>query len=308
MASEKKTTTPRTGKPRNADLEIGMHDHWELVRVWVRHAGRYPCKPSWRIDRFLSNHYCFFYIEKGEGTVIRNEEALEAKAGDLILIQPGHHYESFHDPKNPVTVLSIGFTLKGAGNLDLMLRYALPDRIRLSLKEISPLTTLYESVMIHFYRKSSLSNLAMRGALLTLVASVLRLNEDVPNSRKTGVVTRPRHLDERAELARRFIDKNLNKSLSLQIIAKAAHLSPVYFANLFRRELGQSPMAYVRHRRIEVARAFLSSPTPSISEVARKVGFDDPFHFSRVFHRLEGCSPTEFRESCKDPFNRREIR
>jgi AraC-like DNA-binding protein len=108
--------------------------------------------------------------------------------------------------------------------------------------------------------------------------------------------------ETRAAIATAYVNTHLDQPLNLDGLATAAHLSPVYFAALFRRQTGQSPMAYVRQRRMEVARAHLAASDDSIENIARRVGFDDPFHFSRVFRRIVGVAPSAYRARFKNPF------
>jgi transcriptional regulator GlxA family with amidase domain len=108
--------------------------------------------------------------------------------------------------------------------------------------------------------------------------------------------------DKRVTAAKAYLDRHLSYRVTLADLAREAHLSAEHFSVLFRRVTGQTPMTYVRFRRMEAARGLLATSAASIAEVARAVGFPDPFHFSRVFHRLVGTSPSAYRESFKNPF------
>jgi AraC-like DNA-binding protein len=56
-------------------------------------------------------------------------------------------------------------------------------------------------------------------------------------------------------------------------------------------------MEYLRRVRVRRARSLLGDVDLSIKEVARRVGFDDPYHFSKVFHKVDGLPPTLYREA-----------
>jgi transcriptional regulator GlxA family with amidase domain len=56
-------------------------------------------------------------------------------------------------------------------------------------------------------------------------------------------------------------------------------------------------MDYLRRVRVQQARVLLGDVDLSIKEIARRVGFDDPYHFSKVFHRIDGLPPTLYREA-----------
>ena len=95
--------------------------------------------------------------------------------------------------------------------------------------------------------------------------------------------------------ARVFIDKNYAESLSLSSAAKAAHLSPVYFCRLFKRATGFGFSAYLARLRIDRAKSLLRDSALRVNEIALAIGFGSIPHFNRVFKRLVGKSPSEFR-------------
>lgn len=83
--------------------------------------------------------------------------------------------------------------------------------------------------------------------------------------------------------------------LRLDDVARAAHLSVDHFGRLFRQKTGMSPMARLQALRIDQACRLLDQPSLRIHEVADHVGFPDPFHFSRVFRKIMGIGPREYR-------------
>lgn len=80
-------------------------------------------------------------------------------------------------------------------------------------------------------------------------------------------------------------------------LADALSVSEDYLSRVFRQEMGLSPWQYLNRYRILRAKALLSHSAADIKIVARQVGFTDPAYFSRVFHKITGRSPTEYREN-----------
>jgi AraC family transcriptional regulator len=95
-----------------------------------------------------------------------------------------------------------------------------------------------------------------------------------------------------------FIDANLDKNISLSALAQAANMNLSYFATLFRKSMRVSPHQYVLNRRVEWAKRLLRDSKRSVLEVSLEVGFDHPNNFARVFRRMAGISPSEFRRDC----------
>ena len=92
-----------------------------------------------------------------------------------------------------------------------------------------------------------------------------------------------------------WIVGNLDADLSVSALAKRANMSERSFTRAFRREVGQSPAAYVEALRIEHARALLEEGAPSLEAVAQAAGFASAEVLRRAFHRRVGVSPGDYR-------------
>lgn len=104
-------------------------------------------------------------------------------------------------------------------------------------------------------------------------------------------------LDPRLESITEYIHRHLSASLTLEDLAREAHLSVSQLSALFRRHLRVSPQQYVEGRRMELARRLLQFPSISIKEVAAEAGYHDPLYFSKRFRRHTGLCPQDYRDS-----------
>jgi AraC family transcriptional regulator of arabinose operon len=96
--------------------------------------------------------------------------------------------------------------------------------------------------------------------------------------------------------AQRYIEQNLAEALDLSQIAAATGVTPQYLTRLFRRELHITPMRYLWQLRTQRGVELLEDTGLSISEIADRVGFQSPFHFSRLVRQQHGCGPRELRQ------------
>jgi len=92
-----------------------------------------------------------------------------------------------------------------------------------------------------------------------------------------------------------FIEENLDRDLSLEVIAAEAEISPLYLPRAFKTAVGQSPHQYVIGRRIQKARNLLANTDAPIADIALAVGFSSQSHLSNWFLRLVGVSPASYR-------------
>lgn len=97
------------------------------------------------------------------------------------------------------------------------------------------------------------------------------------------------------EPALRWIDEHLAEPLSVAALAHRCRLSPDHFSKRFVAATGRTPMRYVQERRITLAADRLLRGEVAIEAVARACGFTNRFHFSRVFTRLIGTPPAQYR-------------
>lgn len=95
--------------------------------------------------------------------------------------------------------------------------------------------------------------------------------------------------------AKAHIEAHLTEQLSLADVARAVNMSRFYFCKMFRRHTGLNFTDYVSRLRVERAKQLLLNPHLRVSEIAYEVGFQSLTHFNRVFRRLVGKAPTDYR-------------
>lgn len=94
-----------------------------------------------------------------------------------------------------------------------------------------------------------------------------------------------------------YIEANLDREVALTQLAAIAGMGAHYFAELFKQSVGLSPHQYVLRRRIEYARKLLHNSNMRILEAGVRSGFSDQSHFTKIFRRMVGVTPTEYRAS-----------
>ncbi|MEI8094325.1 MAG: response regulator [Spirochaetales bacterium] len=92
-----------------------------------------------------------------------------------------------------------------------------------------------------------------------------------------------------------MLEDRMTENLSLDEVALALGLSPSHLSRQLARATGNGFAECLAHFRIASAKSYLTKGSQTIKEVAHLVGYHDPAYFARVFRRLEGCSPADFR-------------
>lgn len=94
-----------------------------------------------------------------------------------------------------------------------------------------------------------------------------------------------------------YINAHLAQPLTLAELAGLLQMSEAHFIRAFRQTMGCTPHHYLIERRIEQAKALLATPWVPISAVAMRVGFQTHSHFTMLFRKLTGVSPTAYRNA-----------
>jgi AraC-like DNA-binding protein/ligand-binding sensor protein len=101
--------------------------------------------------------------------------------------------------------------------------------------------------------------------------------------------------------ARSFITEHQSEELSLKEVARAVNTSAFYFCKMFKQATGLTFTDYLARVRVEKVKNLLLNPHKRVSEAAFEAGFQSLSQFNRVFKKIEGMSPSDFREQLHAP-------
>ena len=154
------------------------------------------------------------------------------------------------------------------------------------------------------YMKAAIQNSAVDYLLKPLnteeLGRLLQRLEAALLAREQQVV--PRRESDAASLAesvRVYLQENYDRQVDLSALAESLAVSAPYLSKLFHEQMGTSPMRYLTDLRMSRARKLLTDSGLTVREIAVRVGYPDPFHFSRSFKNAVGVSPVQFREQSR---------
>lgn len=101
--------------------------------------------------------------------------------------------------------------------------------------------------------------------------------------------------------ARTFIDKHFCQPITLDQISAQACFSRYHFIRLFRQAFNKTPHQYLTQKRIEKAKALLTSSPLTVTDVCFEVGFESLGSFSGLFRKYVGDSPANYRNRIAQP-------
>lgn len=195
------------------------------------------------------------------------------------------HAQQFHDDE--VWSFNLEFSPSWSSRL---------DRINSVLAEPAafhggPVANLANRLYREFRWPDPFTPLAIEGLTLELFAEIGRLRNSNGSQRPPAWLNQVRDV----------LDNRFEKTLSLGDLAKLAGVHPVHLASTFRRHMGCTIGEYVRQRRVNYASGRLGAPDVPLATIALESGFADQSHFTRVFRRLMGVTPAQYRRqlNCK---------
>lgn len=92
-----------------------------------------------------------------------------------------------------------------------------------------------------------------------------------------------------------YINEHYDEDIHISTLAKLEHYNPNYYSEWFKKQTGISPSDYIQKVRIEKSKELLLTTNYSIGDIAIQVGYDHNSSFTRIFKKIEDCSPNAYR-------------
>ena len=102
---------------------------------------------------------------------------------------------------------------------------------------------------------------------------------------------------EEIDMATIYFNEHYNEEISIEEYSENHHMSTSWFIRNFKQCTGSTPMRYILSKRIYNAEILLQDSSYNITEISQIVGYENPLYFSRIFKKIKGLSPSEYRKS-----------
>lgn len=137
---------------------------------------------------------------------------------------------------------------------------------------------------------------------LNQIAKVLKNGAQELNQRlrSTGYSSNRNHIIGVVNQAKTIIDNHLYAAVDMHALAENLYVSYSWFRKVFKEQMGQAPAAYHLNRRMDKAVELLEGTDLSIRQISEELGFKNQNHFSALFKRKTGTSPTFLRQQAMD--------
>lgn len=247
------------------------------------------------------------YVIEGKGVFYVNNDALEAEAGMLFIINPNEPHHFFFDPLSPMTNYECTFLFRDLDGEPMPIHFfdlleanrsfrPPAELFRTRMDVPSPLRPLllegYQRILQA--RKDGTTKEYLSVIVLDLILRVediaVRINGFEPH--KTA-----RTEDHTVAVIKQYLRARLGKKVLLQELADLVHLTPNYLCTLFKEHTGTTLMNYSRQIRMWEAEKLLTYTDLPIYRIAEDIGYEEASYFTKVFRKTYGVSPTKFRNN-----------
>lgn len=244
------------------------------------------CWDGWCERDYTPEYNKFLLPVSGEAEIIVNGHTYLLEAGNMYLMPAGVKQSYYHISDDFITKYWCHFSAK-VGNMNLF--DVIHPKFCVRVANNSEITSLFKK-LIHLTNQSESlhSVVAVKGVMLEIISCYLRYDSLMSSSGSGETET-----DFQDVL--KYIEKNLASKLTIEELADVMHLHPNYFIRAFKSFFGVSPIRFINNMRMDKAKQLLSEDEMSVSQIAKFVGIDDIFYFSRQFKKYNGYTPTEYR-------------
>lgn len=263
-----------------------------MASVFCIYAVDIPVKKVTRLFPHAHNHTELIYLSAGKGFTKTDQSFQAYQEGEIIIYQPG----SIHADIASEPGLQFCIGLKG------LIAEKLPSGVWTCSAECKNIISKIHDIMSEPESKWKALDMDIYAGLLAV-----QLRRDLQSAVQTTVKSEKKDICETAKFE---IERHLETAYTLDQLCETIFISKSYLRKLFREKYGESPLAYLIRKKLEIAEERLRITDLPVHEIAAKIGISNPFYFTTLFTKKIGISPTSYREKYrKDPnaFRKTEI-
>lgn len=232
--------------------------------------------------------FLIIWVLSGRGFAQTEGEQVEVSPGHLLTFMPGRAHTYGSDKQEPWDILWLHF--QGRLAREFLRRIRRHGGMRVEIGFDADVYDRWVELVVARAVGGPGSELRANTALCGLLGLILSRLE-----RKALVPHETEYNPLDAQHLQNYIHHHLAEPLTSATLARQANLSTSHFTRVFKKRFSVSPIYYVIQKRVALACSLLTETSMTLSEISRRVGYDDPYYFSRLFKKQTGVCPTGYR-------------
>ncbi|MDD3220483.1 MAG: AraC family transcriptional regulator [Lachnospiraceae bacterium] len=258
------------------------------------------------------NYHCHDFIElaiilKGKGSYLIDNKLYPVTEGSVIIFNPGMYHKSIPDTEHGHTITAcylaftnVDFINCPKGHFPLFADY----QIMVTLPEVfqKELSHLCGNIALELKSCEEGRYFMLKSYLIQTICLLWRYQKQVQEESRAqessdGYEFKSISKNYIIQQIMKYMEEHYQEKISLDKIAANMYLSSFYISKLFKSETGDTPINYLISLRMKKARTLLDkNPDASIQSVSASVGYEDAYHFSKLFKKYYGLSPLYYKD------------
>ncbi|GEK36303.1 AraC family transcriptional regulator [Enterococcus thailandicus] len=232
-------------------------------------------------------------VLEGQANYTIEEQEFQLNAGQIMLFNPGTHHGEEQRTGTYSHQLHIGLTNI---SLDGLKRNHLPTKkaiLNLGEYQWEFLDKAWRLVK-EYSEEQPEFQLMVKALIIEMLVLILRSLEKVQDNTVTLALSknakRKQYLVNHAIY---YLENHHTQEITLEQLADTLYVSPTYLSKVFKESTGMSPINYLIQVRLKHAKELLANEQLTIREISQAVGYQDAYHFSKLFKKYYGVSPSQ---------------
>lgn len=244
-----------------------------------------------KLDRILSTSHILIYITNGEGVLSIDTDTFLFSKGNLLFVPAECTYHLQFKTTSCVDYYFLQFQLYQVKELSVDTYKKVQIKKDSNFLKLFVLQSVNEvqglmEELLKLERDDKGNNHFLKKAKTATIFHYFMINQQQSNPKDTIIAI---------EETKKYIENHYADAISTALLAKKAGLSPKYYSQLFKKEFGIGVHDFLTEIRIGKAKELLVKTSDSLRAISTSVGYADEFYLSRVFKKIVGVPPTNYR-------------